>query len=207
MRMVDTIMSDMSFTARHIAMFALLALALPSTAQANIGIPMLALAWPVHWIAYLPVVIIESEYTRVRLDLSRKESYKAVALANVISTLVGIPVAWGVMLISTFAIGMSLSFVPDTATQQSLYNWLFPLTSAWLGPTDNTWLVYAAFACLALPMWYGSVLIETLVLRRALSAHCRDRLRSTVIRSNLITYGLILLGVAAYAAWIVSRST
>lgn len=207
MRTVDTIMSDMSFTARHIAMFALLALALPSTAQANIGIPMLALAWPVHWIAYLPVVIIESEYTRVRLDLSRKESYKAVALANVISTLVGIPVAWGVMLISTFAIGMSLSFVPDTATQQSLYNWLFPLTSAWLGPTDNTWLVYAAFACLALPMWYGSVLIETLVLRRALSAHCRDRLRSTVIRSNLITYGLILLGVAAYAAWIVSRST
>lgn len=207
MRTVDTILSDMSFTARHIAMFALLALALPSTAQANIGIPMLALAWPVHWIAYLPVVIIESEYTRVRLDLSRKESYKAVALANVISTLVGIPVAWGVMLISTFAIGMSLSFVPDTATQQSLYNWLFPLTSAWLGPTDNTWLVYAAFACLALPMWYGSVLIETLVLRRALSAHCRDRLRSTVIRSNLITYGLILLGVAAYAAWIVSRST
>lgn len=207
MRTVDTIMSDMSFTARHIAMFALLALALPSTAQANIGIPMLALAWPVHWIAYLPVVIIESEYTRVRLDLSRKESYKAVALANVISTLVGIPVAWGVMLISTFAIGMSLSFVPDTATQQSLYNWLFPLTSAWLGPTDNTWLVYAAFACLALPMWYGSVLIETLVLRRALSAHCRDRLRSTVIGSNLITYGLILLGVAAYAAWIVSRST
>lgn len=207
MRTVDTIMSDMSFTARHIAMFALLALALPSTAQANIGIPMLALAWPVHWIAYLPVVIIESEYTRVRLDLSRKESYKAVALANVISTLVGIPVAWGVMLISTFAIGMSLSFVPDTATQQSLYNWLFPLTSAWLGPTDNTWLVYAAFACLALPMWYGSVLIETLVLRRTLPARCRDRLRSTVIRSNLITYGLILLGVAAYAAWIVSRST
>lgn len=207
MRTVDTIMSDMSFTARHIAMFALLALALPSTAQANIGIPMLALAWPVHWIAYLPVVIIESEYTRVRLDLSRKESYKAVALANVISTLVGIPVAWGVMLISTFAVGMSLSFVPDTATQQSLYNWLFPLTSAWLGPTDNTWLVYAAFACLALPMWYGSVLIETLVLRRALPTHCRDRLRSTVIRSNLITYGLILLGVAAYAAWIVSRST
>lgn len=200
-------MSDMSFKARHIAMLALLALALPSTAQANIGIPMLALAWPVHWIAYLPVVIIESEYTRVRLDLSRKESYKAVALANVISTLVGIPVAWGVMLISTFAIGMSLSFVPDTATQQSLYNWLFPLTSAWLGPTDNTWLVYAAFACLALPMWYGSVLIETLVLRRTLPAHCRERLRSTVIGSNLITYGLILLVVAAYAAWIVSRST
>jgi hypothetical protein len=200
-------MSEMSFKARQIAMFALLALALPSTAQANIGIPMLALAWPVHWIAYLPVVIIESEYTRVRLDLSRKESYKAVALANVISTLVGIPVAWGVMLISTFAVGMSLSFVPDTATQQSLYYWLFPLTSAWLGPTDNTWLVYAAFACLALPMWYGSVLIETLVLRRTLPARCRDRLRSTVIRSNLITYGLILLGVAAYAAWIVSRST
>lgn len=70
-------MSDMPFQnppPRHIAMFALAALALPSTAQANIGIPMLALAWPVHWIAYLPVVIIESEYTRVRLDLSRKES-------------------------------------------------------------------------------------------------------------------------------------
>ena len=203
--MID--MTNQKLTAGPFSAIVLLALVVPATAHANIGIPMLALAWPVHWIAYLPVVIIESEYTRMRLDLSRKESYKAVALANVMSTLVGIPVAWGVMLISTFSVGMSLSFVPDKATQESLSYWLFPMMSAWLGPTDNTWLVYAAFACLALPMWYGSVLIETLVLRRALPAHCMDRLRSTVIRSNLITYGLILLGVAAYAAWIASRST
>lgn len=190
----------------YVSMFALLALVVPATAHANIGIPMLALAWPVHWIAYLPVVIIESEYTRARLALSRKESYKAVALANGVSTLVGIPVTWGVMLLPTFVVGMSLSFVPDPATQESLSYWLLPLTSAWLGPTENTGLIYAAFACLALPMWYGSVLIETLVLRRPLPSRCGPLLRSTVIRFNLITYGLILLGVAAYAAWIMIGS-
>lgn len=180
----------------------LLALVVPATAHANIGIPMLALAWPVYWIAFIPVVVIESEYACNRIGLSRRDGYKAVAYANAASTLVGIPLAWGVMLLTTLAVDFSLSFVPDTGIRQGLHYALFPLASAWLGPTENAWTIYAAFVCLALPMWYGSVLIEAQVVRRMLAPRHAAMVRGVVIRFNILTYVLIVLVVGVYATWL-----
>ena len=187
-----------------IAAFALM---WPVLAFANIGIPMLALAWPVHWIAFIPIVIIESELAAKELGLPRRIAYKAVAAANTVSTIVGIPAAWAVMFVSTIAVGMSLSLVlPNAELQKGMYYALFPLMSAWLGPTENTWLIYLAFVCLALPMWYGSVIIESWVMSRLLRNIEPKNIRRTALRFNTITYALILTAVGVYAAWLAAQT-
>ena len=66
----------------------------PAIAQADAGLSMLALLWPLSWIAFIPVVIIEAWIAKRILDLTWKQSFIKTGIANAYSTIVGIPLTW-----------------------------------------------------------------------------------------------------------------
>ena len=82
--------------ATHVALL-VAALLAPLPAIANIGVPMVAVFLPPLWLSLVPVIAIEAWVVTRLLDLSAKKSVTGVALGNVLSTLVGIPLMWAVL--------------------------------------------------------------------------------------------------------------
>src|SRR5438094_902125 len=67
---------------------------------ADIGVPMIFVQWPLMICALLPVIVIEALVVRKRLALSYRRAFAGAAQANVVSTLAGVPLAWGLMFFS-----------------------------------------------------------------------------------------------------------
>jgi len=86
----------LAFLARTIGL--MVALALP--AKADVGVPMLAVTWPGMLLALIPIVLLEAWVLNRRLRLSARRSLKFSIWANLASTVVGVPVTWGVLLFS-----------------------------------------------------------------------------------------------------------
>jgi hypothetical protein len=60
---------------------------------------MLVVLWPGSWLVLLPVIVVEALVARRLLHLEFRESLKLSAVANLWSTLVGIPMTWCVLLL------------------------------------------------------------------------------------------------------------
>ena len=58
-----------------ILFFIILYVLAPATAQADAGLPMLVLLWPLSWIAFIPVVIIEAWIAKRILGLMWKQAF------------------------------------------------------------------------------------------------------------------------------------
>jgi hypothetical protein len=183
-----------------IVALAAMSVGIPAAAYANAGLPMLAVVWPLSWAALIPVIAIETAVGRRVADISWGRSLLGTALANAVSTLVGIPLTWGVLL----AIQM---VVPGGGGAElgigTLGGKLFAVTlqAPWLIPydTDLYWMVPAAVLFMLPFFGVVSVFVERPLFR--LVAKC-DALvaRSWSWRANLTTYGIL---IAAVAAWLV----
>jgi hypothetical protein len=69
----------------------------PTPAHADAGIPMLPFAYPVILLFLVPVIAIEALYLRLRLHTEWKNTLAATAKANLITMLLGFPLAWLVL--------------------------------------------------------------------------------------------------------------
>lgn len=153
---------------------------------ANAGIPMLAVVWPVAWIAFLPVVAIESLIARTGLDLRYRRALLVTGAANAASTFVGIPVAWFLLVIASAVTG-GAAWQDYRTTSQAI---LTVFRSApWLAPyeLDLGWMIPLAAILLCVPFYFVSVLIEYLVIRRMIP-NDRGRVLRFCWRANLWTY-------------------
>lgn len=144
---------------RNLATFALL-IPIPGIASANVGVPLLAFAWPVHWLALLPIVALEAALVARAIGLPYRELVWPVAKANLWSSLVGVPVAWAAMFLLHLLISYGVFVLPpETIETATVSRPLFPFTVAWLVDV-STWNVYAAFVVLAIPMCIASIVVE-----------------------------------------------
>lgn len=66
---------------------------IPSIAHADAILPSLALIWPITILLLIPIVLIEALYSRKRLKLGFWESIRVLGVANVLSTIAGLPIA------------------------------------------------------------------------------------------------------------------
>ena len=181
----------MSRTLRRLA--PLIGLVVSTSVSANIGIPMLAVAWPAYWIALFPVIFLEGYLGEWITKIPRNQAMKVAAYGNLLSTFVGIPVVWGILVAVEFAVGPSLSHVDPK------FEWVvFPLLAAWIGPTRNLWIVYTAFVVLAVPFCIASIWIETRVALRMCPAYSPDLIRRWIRHANVASYALLCVVAAAY---------
>lgn len=168
--------------------------AIPRSAHADAGVPMLAVVWPASWVLFIPVVAIEAWIARRIVGLSIKRSVLASAVANAVSTLVGIPLVWALLaVIEIVATGGGRAFGIDTFWQR-----VFAVTvqAAWLIPYESElhWMVPLAAIVLLVPFSFASVFVE----RAVFSRFCRpspEPARRWSWVANGATYAVILIGL------------
>lgn len=154
---------------------------------------MLALAWPAQWLALVPVIIIETAIARRVLNGTFDQFLKPIAKANLLSTLIGIPVAWLFMMALELIFGLGVnSVLPEKIVQSKAYYYLFfPFFAAWVG--DKPWEVFWAAVVLSVPFGAASVYLEYRSLKRALAPEFQPRLWKAVVVGNVATYSLLVI--------------
>lgn len=176
--------------ATHVALL-VAALLAPLPAIANIGVPMVAVFLPPLWLSLVPVIAIEAWVVTRLLDLSAKKSVTGVALGNVLSTLVGIPLMW---LVLATVQGVFAGGARGLATAgQKIY--AVTVQAPWLIPyeEDLGWMIPLALVVLALPAYLLSVLIEWRALLPFVEASNRHRALHAVSLANAASYVLLAL--------------
>ena len=103
---------------------------------ADAGVPLLFLTLPTMFLLLIPIIIVEGLLCKKWLGITTWESMKANAFSNLASTVVGIPVAWAIMLGVEFATAeiVEWKFPNQNWNSPIARAVLFLLSSAWIGP-------------------------------------------------------------------------
>jgi hypothetical protein len=187
-------------------------IALPSPAAADVGMPMIVLVWPGAWVLFLPVVALESVVAHRLLKLSAGRALRVSFVANLVSTLAGIPVTWLLLLMLQWLIvGVALNVLPETPSTrvQALLPWILgPFTAPWVGASDwsDMWMLVAAAMWLCVPFFFASVWIERRMALRILGPTYVAAAGSWSWQANLLSYvglmgGLAILLAVSLAWW------
>ncbi len=178
----------------------------------NAGLPMIVPVMFFMAIGLIPIVLIEGALLAARLKVRFRDLIGSVVFGNIVSTIVGIPVTWFVLLMVQFVTGGASGYAVGGFWQKLVS---FTLQAPWLLPSDESWLFSAAALFLLIPFFFASWLIEYVMMRDRLAAEVATRhgdsieLNTTeravfrgVRDANLLSYGLfaLLLSVSLLAA-------
>jgi hypothetical protein len=166
-----------------------------SPALANAGTPMLALAWPAYWIALLPMIVVQALILRRLLKINWPRALKVTTFGTLWSTFLGVPMVWFMLLAVELLVGVVMGALHASRSWDYI---LFPLMAAWLGPTQNAWVVYAAFAVLAVPFCAVAILIEGRVAAVMLVELPTNQVRAAIWRATMWSYVLVVACALVY---------
>jgi hypothetical protein len=160
---------------------------------ANAGLPMLAVFIPVFAWAIIPVVLIEGVVFRQAMSTSWNRSFANSMIANIISTVAGVPLSWILLVVAQISIGGGGGFLP-VGSRSEMTHVLFGQV-AWYPPYPLevlAWLVPRAMLLLILFFFMISTLIEFIVIRKRQQKLQALVILKGVVIANVTTYGLIL---------------
>ncbi len=166
---------------------------------ANMGVPMIFPEFALMALALGPVVLVESALIKRPLGLSLSSALKGAAVANLWTTLLGVPLAWFVMLLIGIAStgGYALGLNSPAKALAAV-----TLQAAWLIPYEEHlfWMIPAAATVLLIPCFVVSVFLERWVLVRRWKGTDPGLVRSAVLRANIWSYLLLLV---AGSIWLI----
>ena len=171
-------------------------------AHANMGVPMLTLVWPVMAMALVPIIIVESIVLVTGFGMTAWHSAWVVSVANLVSTVIGIPVTWFLLVLVRIPVG---SYGIETAKKRFL---AVILESAWMSPYEDkamNWMVPASCLVLLVPFFFASWFVEHQVVVWMLGDLSGLAVANGVLIGNAITYGV--LAVIAFTAAVHEYST
>lgn len=166
---------------------------------ANMGLPMLALAWPVFWVGLLPITLIEWWVMKKEINYQPTNRLGLeIFYANFLSTLFGIPITWLIMVvIQLFIVPGGGGTFPELAGTSWPYVLGVTLQSAWLIPYESQfyWMVPVAFMVLLIPFFFASYWIEGSFIAKRIGKdfESRQALRRATFKANRFSYGMLLL--------------
>ena len=192
----------------------LLATVRPFLVVADAGIPMIFVTWPAMVAALVPVIVMEALLIRKRLGYKPWPIIRATAVANLVSTIVGIPLTWLALVACEIFIGGAISRIP------AVERWHGPMArvitfvfqAAWLTPWGTTSLsIPLAMLVLLVSFFFVSVWSERLVMQRMLPVTTADvvpegevselNLRRATRDANLLSYGFLFALTCAWLIW------
>lgn len=170
---------------------------------ANIGIPMIFPQVILLGLAFVPVVLVETVILRKSLAVPWKRTLAGAAIANLLTTIIGVPLAWGFMLIINLVTtgGYALGLQSPAKMLAAV-----TLQAAWLIPYEEHlfWMVPFAATVLLVPCYAASLLIEYWALSRLWKDLERKKVFAATLRANTWSYvGLLVAG----SLWIASVTT
>ena len=180
-------------------------------AYADMGIPMLAWAWPWMIVSLIPIIIIESLYIQRSLKLSFGRTLKVMSIANIESTLIGIPITWVAWVIIEIILGYmgTLVFENLHVSLPESASLLFALTvgAAWLTPAESNlyWMVPTASLVLLIPFFYVSWLLERRRTKRLLKEYDPANIKKATFIANLCSYGLLFAIVLGWLIYSIAK--
>lgn len=195
-----------------------LAICRPIPLFANAGVPMIFVTLPAMIFALVPIVIVEWLFLRRRVPNGRPwPMLRATIAANVVSTIIGVPLTWGALVVCELGVGFAASFVPAF----DKLSWNSPiaqivmtiLSAPWIAPSEDMglWPVPLASLALLVPFFFVSVLSERFVMEQMLPVTASDspddgeiseaNLRRAVRDANLLTYAGLF---ALTCIWLIS---
>lgn len=168
----------------------------------NMGLPMIVPAMYFMVIALIPIVFIEAIYLARRLTIPLRHTIGSAAFGNLLSTVVGIPAAWFILLVVQFVTGGASGY-GVTGFWRKLFS--FTLQAPWLLPfgEDGAWIFPAAALFLLVPFFFATWLVEYVMMRNKLAIEIVERREGIGLKgaerlvfrgvrnANLLTYGLI----------------
>ena len=188
-----------SASSLRLALFLFALLVMPSVAHADIGVPMIFVTFPSMLVALVPIICLETAVFERQLHVGYRQVAGRVAIANAISTVVGIPLAWFLTVVLQMITGGGSAYGLSTRLTRLLaVTWQSP----WLIPYEEElyWMVPTAALVGLIPAFFASVLIEGRVLRRLFTTTDAATIWKLTWRANRLSY-LILAGVAVL--WLV----
>jgi len=165
------------------------------TASADAGVPMLFVTFPAMVVALIPVVLLETVVLARTLKTRAAPLAKSAAIANVVSTIVGIPLTWVALVILELVTDGGSAYGLTTPLQKFLaVTWQAP----WLIPYERElyWMVPAASLVLLVPFFFASYFIEVPIVARFEKRFPAPQVRAAVFRANIASYmGLAIFNV------------
>ncbi len=160
---------------------------------ANAGVPMILVQWVGMAIALVPIIIVETLILWATIRQRYGRVLAVVALANLVTTVVGVPVAWFLSCITEIFLDAAVNWSNDPAVHAVTH-------AAWLHPYEDDlgWMIPLAFMVLLGPAFIISVVIEGLIARKMLEELPRRKVWSAVLRANVVSYVLLLAYCVLY---------
>jgi len=178
---------------RNTKLFAIFSLlAIPQIAFANAGVPMIFLVMPAFALSLIPIIIIEAIYLCKKLDLPAKVAGKTVTVSNIVSTVVGVPLTWFILVLIQMVTGGGGAYGLNTVfTKVLAVTWQAP----WLIPYESNlnWMIPVAGLVLLIPFFFASWWSEYFVTKKMHKDINAALLKMCVRNANLTTYGLLSL--------------
>ncbi len=167
-------------------------LIIPNIAFANAGVPMIFLVMPALALSLIPIIIIEAIYLSKKLQLQEKEAIKTATASNLLSTIVGVPLTWVILVLIQMITGGGSAYGIDTLFDKALaVTWQAP----WLIPYEPelNWMVPVAGLVLLVPFFFVSWWSEYFITKKMHKNIEPILVKAHVLRANLITYSLLSL--------------
>jgi len=179
-------------------------LCVPGVASANAGVPMIFLVMPVLGLSIIPIIIIEAIFLSKKLELAVASAFKVTTISNLVSTLVGIPLTWLLLVLIQMLAGGGGAFGLDTTLGKVLS---VSLQAAWLIPyeSDLHWMIPAAGLVLLVPFFFASWWSEYFVSKKILKEHSAQSVKIAVRNANIITYTLLAFWPIGF--WVLNSAT
>ena len=166
----------------------------PAQAQANAGVPMIFLTLPGMALALIPVILVEARVLLKGLGLTPRLAFKVAAWSNVLTTFVGVPLTWAILLVLEGVTGGDRAYGINTPVKKLLaVTWQAPWMIPYEADHNLYWMVPTAMMWLLVPTFFMSWWLEYLAAARMLRDMERARLKSAMFRANLVSYALLEL--------------
>lgn len=178
----------------------------PLALLADAGVPMILIAWPGMLVLLLPIIAAEAAFIIKHTALPHKRVVWATASANAVSTVVGIPLTWGILFVCEMGFweGFSHTSIGSGRWNSPLARIIGTIFSApWLMPIGKRhWAIPLAALVLLIPFLFVSVWVEQQVMKLFFRLpRTDDSLRKAVWGANVVSYGFLFLFAVVWLLW------
>lgn len=156
---------------------------------------MLFVTFPAMVMSLIPIVLVETVVLARALKTRAALLAKSTAIANVVSTIIGIPLTWVALVILELVTDGGSAYGLTTPLQKFLaVTWQAP----WLIPYERElyWMIPAASLALLVPFFFASYFIEASLVARLERRFPVSQVRAAVFRANVASYiGLAIFNI------------
>lgn len=163
---------------------------IPSTGRADMPIGTFMIVFPAMGILLVPIIVIEAWIGVHRISLRWGESFRVSIAANLVSTLIGIP-------ITHFVLGVATYYLYGAMPPSGLLHLIsmYMLQPFLLFPSWTSWSYPLIFIGWLIPMFFVTVWVEQHIARLLLRAKVNSKTiaKRWSLSANIASYSFITI--------------